>query len=152
MLTKSKPPDADRTTTVSQYGFRRAKIRAIVVDDMPNLLNAICDVLEIEGQVEVVGRALCGEDAVLLAAELSPEIVLMDVNMPGVNGLEAASILSEHFPSMCVILMSGEDSQVMYERAQASGAHAFFGKAGFPEEFMRLMPLLFPEGGRCRLD
>jgi DNA-binding NarL/FixJ family response regulator len=125
----------------------RAKIRAVVVDDHPAILEAICAVLEVQGLVEVVGQASDGVEAVHAVAELKPDLVVMDVCMPRMNGLETASVLLQHFPEMRVVLMSGEPSAELREQCRAAGADGFVFKVDFAAEFAPLVRGLFAGQG-----
>jgi DNA-binding NarL/FixJ family response regulator len=126
------------------------RIRTVVVDDIPSLLEATCAVLESDGLVEIVGRARDGAEAVRAVAQLDPELVVMDVNMAGMNGLDAASLISHHFPRTRIMLMSGEESPEIRYRSQACGADAFVFKVGFPQAYVSLLRKIFPGHGQGR--
>lgn len=123
--------------------FSGRKIQAIVVDDVPSMLETICAVLELEDLVEVIGRAHNGAEAVNLAAHLKPDLVLMDVCMPEMDGMEAASILAREFPRIRVVLMSGDQTPAIREQARRC-ADGFIFKLNFPEEFVPVLWQLFP--------
>ena len=120
------------------------KTRALVVDSVPAMLEAICFLLEHENLVEVVGRALDGVEALRAAAELKPDLILMDIRMPRMNDFEAAAVLTGAVPNSKVVLMSGEDSPELYTNALASGADGLVFKLQFPEEFVSVLGKLFP--------
>jgi DNA-binding NarL/FixJ family response regulator len=122
------------------------RIRAVVADDIPSMLDAVCAVLEFDGLVEIVGRARDGAEALREVAHFDPELVVMDVNMPGMNGLEAASLMSHRFPRTRIMLMSGEESPEIRCQAQACGANAFVFKLEF-QEYVPLLRKMFPEHG-----
>jgi len=105
---------------------------------------AICFLLEHENLVEVVGRALDGVEALRAAAELKPDLILMDIRMPRMNDFEAAAVLTGAVPNSKVVLMSGEDSPELYTNALASGADGLVFKLQFPEEFVSVLGKLFP--------
>lgn len=109
--------------------------RVVVVDDSPEFLEVICGLLRLEDSLEVAGTASDGTGAIQTASELQPDIILMDVNMPFMNGLKAALILSQHFPEIKVILMSSDDSLSTRIACKSSGAHALVYKPAFRAQF-----------------
>jgi DNA-binding NarL/FixJ family response regulator len=120
------------------------RIRTIVVDDNLSMLEATCAVLEFDGLVEIVGRARDGAEAVRAVAQLDPELVIMDVNMPGMNGLDAAALMSHRFPGTRIMLISGEESPEIRYESQACGADAFVFKLRFQQEYVSLLRKMFP--------
>ena len=113
---------------------KQEKISVVVVDDSRPYQEVISSLLEEEYRFHVVGRGDDGTEAVKAVAELHPQLVLMDVNMPRMNGLKAATLLAERFPEVKIILMSGEDTRCLRETCLACGAHAFVGKQHFRED------------------
>ena len=87
-----------------------AAIRILVVDDQQFMRAALATTLTARREaVEIVGVAVNGEDAVLRAAELGPEVVVMDIRMPGMNGLEAAHRITARRPGTGVVIVSSHD-------------------------------------------
>jgi DNA-binding NarL/FixJ family response regulator len=115
------------------------RTRVVVVDDSPEFLEVICGLLRLEDSLEVAGTANDGTGAIQLASELQPEIMLMDVNMPFMNGLKAALVLSQHFPQIKVILMSSDDSLATRIACKSSGAHALVYKPAFRAQFFHAL-------------
>ncbi len=140
----SVPHDALNTTGSGTLLPLERKLRALVADDAPVMLEAICSVLEFQG-VEVIGRAEDGLRAVTAAAKLNPELVIMDVHMPVLDGLEAAKLLAQYFPAIRIILISGDVSPELGEQCRASGADAFVFKVDFPQEVEPVVRRLFPD-------
>ncbi|MEK7237111.1 MAG: response regulator [Nitrospirota bacterium] len=106
------------------------KMRLLLADDNPHVLQMLACLLSDEDRI--VGTVPEGRALITAAAELRPDIVISDIDMPGVNGLEAARQLRELLPHTKVILMSGHDDSEHVASAVAAGACAFVskGKAG----------------------
>jgi chemotaxis response regulator CheB len=83
------------------------KIRVLVVDDDPDFVEAAKVSLAADRRIEVVGGAASGDEAVRQAAALRPEVVAMDVVMPGLDGLEATKLIRKDQPECRVVLVSG---------------------------------------------
>jgi DNA-binding NarL/FixJ family response regulator len=105
------------------------------VDDSPLFLEAVCALLELNPEIEIVGVAADGVNAIEVVSSLLPELVLMDVDMPYLDGLNAALLISTRFPSIRVVLMSAEDSDELRADCQACGAAAFVHKLYFLQQF-----------------
>jgi DNA-binding NarL/FixJ family response regulator len=110
-------------------------VRVLIVDDQEPFRIAARMVVEATDGFEVVGEAETGEASVEMARELTPELVLMDVNLPGINGLEATrQILSEQADSVVVLLLSTYEEEEYAPRAVECGAAAYIPKAVFGPE------------------
>ncbi len=103
-------------------------IEVLLVDDEPNVLRGLRMLLGLEADIRVVGEAADGATAVDLAALLSPDVVLMDVNLPVVDGITATRELAARVPQAAVVILSLHDDQGTIERALAAGAMAFVAK------------------------
>jgi len=107
-------------------------VRVLIVDDQEPFRMAARMVVDATEGFEVAGEAETGEASVELARELSPDLVLMDVNLPGINGLDATrQILSEHRGSTVVLLLSTYEEDEYAPRAAECGAAAYIPKAVF---------------------
>ena len=102
------------------------KMRLLLADDNPHVLQMLACLLSDEDRI--VGTVPDGRALLTAAAELRPDIVISDIDMPGVNGLEATRQLRELLPHTKVILMSGHDDSDHVTRAFAAGAYAFVSK------------------------
>jgi DNA-binding NarL/FixJ family response regulator len=101
-----------------------APIRVLVVDDQELVRSGFCVILDAADGITVVGEAATGETAVAAAAEHHPDVVLMDIRMPGMDGLEATRLLSRGSPAPRVVILTTFDlDEYVYEalRAGASG-------------------------------
>jgi pilus assembly protein CpaE len=104
------------------------KITIVVVDDIPATLESLKKLFLFEEDLDVVGTASDGEQAVALVKQLHPDIVLMDINMPKVDGIRAAETLSVEAPSSPVIIMSVQGENAYLKRAMQAGAREFLVK------------------------
>jgi DNA-binding NarL/FixJ family response regulator len=100
-------------------------IRVLVVDDHAILRDGIRSLLEIQPDIRVVGEASNGREAVERVAELQPDIVLMDVAMPEMNGLEATEIIKERFPNVKVLILTQHDDREYVEPLLRVGASGY---------------------------
>jgi DNA-binding NarL/FixJ family response regulator len=112
-------------------------IRVLVADDHAMLRRAIRALLQGEPDIEVVGEAASGEEAVLAVRDLRPDVVLMDLTMPGSGGLEATRAITGTLPGVRVLVLSmhGENEGLL--SALHAGASGFLTKAEAPDELMR---------------
>jgi DNA-binding NarL/FixJ family response regulator len=101
--------------------------RVLVVDDHPSFRRCAHRLLTEEG-FEVVGEAEDGASAVSLAGELVPDFVLLDIQLPDVDGFEVASRLLEREPGLTIVLVSSRDRAEYGTRIEASGARGFLAK------------------------
>ncbi|MGE5324662.1 MAG: response regulator transcription factor [Actinomycetota bacterium] len=113
--------------------------RVVVVDDTPELLDLVCAVLQSQYAVELVGQAGDGSEALHVIAMLCPDLVIMDVHMPKMDGFAAASIISTLYPATTVVLMSGVEAPELRSRAKRCGARAFVFKPNLAVEFTAIL-------------
>ena len=109
------------------------KVRVLLVDDDPTFLEALRAMFAFDERVEIVGEARDGADAVRLADELGPDVVAMDIVMPGVDGIEATKAIRTSRPDTRVVLVSGSIFQERAEQgsevAREAGASGYVPKA-----------------------
>jgi DNA-binding NarL/FixJ family response regulator len=107
-------------------------VRVLIVDDQEPFRMAARMVVDATDGFDVVGEAETGEDSVRMAADLHPELVLMDVNLPGINGLDATrQILAADGNAAVVLLLSTYEEEEYAPRAAECGAAAYIPKAAF---------------------
>jgi DNA-binding NarL/FixJ family response regulator len=106
-------------------------VRVLIVDDQEPFRMAARMVVEATDGFEVAGEAETGEDSVAMAAELAPDLVLMDVNLPGINGLDATRQILAASGSIVVLLLSTYEVEEYAPRAAECGAAAYIPKAVF---------------------
>jgi pilus assembly protein CpaE len=82
------------------------RIRVLIVDDIPETRDHLSKLLGFEADIEVVGAAASGTEAIAQATKLLPDVILMDINMPDMDGITATERLSSQVPSAAVVMMS----------------------------------------------
>lgn len=113
------------------------RIRVLIVDDIEETRHNIKRLLQFEAAIKVVGEAASGEEAIRQAETLRPDIVLMDINMPGVDGLKATEAISTRFPNISIIIISVQGEPEYLKRAMAAGAREFLTKPFTAEELVQ---------------
>ncbi|WP_298936010.1 response regulator transcription factor [uncultured Ruegeria sp.] len=101
------------------------KIRVLIVDDHPMVAEGIQSILESYDEIAVVGTLGSGQAAVDQATQLAPDVVLMDLNMPGLGGLSATEIILEQLPETRVLILSMHDSPEYISTALNHGAKGY---------------------------
>lgn len=114
-----------------------SKIQVLIADDHPLFRDGMAGLLDSVEETEVVGQAADGEEAVRLARELRPAVILMDLNMPGKNGIEATREVLEENPNagVLVVTMLGDDDSVF--AAMRAGALGYLLKGAHQDEVLR---------------
>ncbi len=113
-----------------------AQIRIVIVDDHPVFRQGLLDVLEIDQNIKVVGQAASGEAAVELILEDEPDVVLMDINLPDVNGLQVTRQIKASRSDIKVIVVTGYDDVEQAFHAIRAGASAYCAKDITPESLI----------------
>ena len=101
------------------------QITVLLVDDHPLVMDGIRSCLETYDHIKVVGTATSGQDGLEKATQLQPEIVLMDINMPGLNGLDATELFRERFPNIKLLILSMHDNREYIASALSFGARGY---------------------------
>ncbi|MFO0953775.1 MAG: response regulator transcription factor [Isosphaeraceae bacterium] len=115
------------------------RCRVLLVDDSPLIHEAVGTLLSVAPGVEVVGHGFSGEDGLRLSAELRPDVVVMDLAMPGMNGLEAARRLTARQGGPAVVIISVHDDLGYRDAAVDAGARAFLAKSDLAVELPSLL-------------
>jgi pilus assembly protein CpaE len=110
------------------------KIRVLVVDDIAETRENIRKLLQFENDVEVVGAARSGKEGIQLAQELDPDVVLMDINMPDIDGIAATEAIRHKSPYIQVVILSVQGDQNYMRRAMLAGARDFLTKPPMGDE------------------
>ncbi len=105
-------------------------VRVLLVDDEPVVRRGLRARFQLEPDIQVVGEASTGAEALSLAQTLIPDVVLMDIAMPGMDGIQVTAALRRVVPYSAVVILSIHDDARTRGRAQAAGAVAFEEKRG----------------------
>ncbi|HUQ77833.1 MAG TPA: response regulator [Patescibacteria group bacterium] len=104
------------------------QIRVLIVDDIPETRDHLTKLLGFESDIAVVGSASSGSEALTMAGKLSPDVVLMDINMPDMDGIAATEKLSAQAPGAAVVMMSVQGESDYLRRSMLAGAREFLVK------------------------
>ncbi|MDH5506403.1 MAG: response regulator [Anaerolineae bacterium] len=104
------------------------KIRVLIVDDIAETRENIRKLLQFEGNVEVVGAARTGAEAIQLSKEFDPDVVLMDINMPDMDGIAATEAIRKKHPAVQIVILSVQSDSNYMRRAMLAGARDFLTK------------------------
>ena len=104
------------------------RLRVLIVDDHELVRRGIAALLLSRNSVELCGEASNGEEAIQKAAELRPDLIILDVTMPVLNGLEAARRIREFLPCVPILMLSMHDGQQIMEEVKLAGAQGFLSK------------------------
>lgn len=113
------------------------KIRVLVVDDLRETRESVHKLLQFDPDVTVVGEAASGREAIQKAQELQPDVILMDVNMPDMDGISASKAITQSVPIAQIIIMSVQSDTPYLRRAMLAGARDFLMKPFSLDELMR---------------
>src|SRR3989440_7893827 len=107
-------------------------IRVLIADDHRLFAEALEAILAGESSIEVVGRARNGAEALELAMELEPDVVLMDISMPVMDGVEATRRIRESRPDACVLMLTGSNAAGDVDRSRDAGAAGYVSNDRIP--------------------
>lgn len=112
-------------------------VAVIAVDDQPFFLGVARDVVRATPGFRWAGQAESGEEAIEAVDRFHPDLVLLDVRMPGIGGIEAARQIAGDHPDVVVVLITVDDRESIVEMAEASGAAELIGKQRFGPAMLR---------------
>jgi DNA-binding NarL/FixJ family response regulator len=104
------------------------RIRVLIADDHRLFAEALRAILDADDRIDVVGQAGDGREAVQLAAELGPDVVLMDISMPVMDGIEAAREIRSTHGDAIILMLTGSNSRADVDRARQAGAAGYVTK------------------------
>ena len=111
-------------------------IRLLLVDDQSTVRRGLVIRLHMEPDIQIVGEASTGREALRLARDLKPDVVLMDIEMPEMDGIEATAELRKANSASAVVILSIHDDMQTRVRAQVAGAVAFVEKRGVTDSLL----------------
>jgi DNA-binding NarL/FixJ family response regulator len=120
-------------------------LRILLVDDSAEFLESAARLLMLHHDLAIVGRAASGSSALEQVATLSPDLVLMDLAMPGMNGLEATRQIKAQPAAPCVVIMTLYDVAEYRAAARAALADGFIAKSSIRSQLLPLLASLFPD-------
>jgi pilus assembly protein CpaE len=115
------------------------RLRVILVDDSSETREYLRQLLHFEPHIELVGMGSNGQEAVKLARETRPDLILMDINMPLMDGIEASEIISQELPGVRIVMMSVQSEMAYLRRAMQAGAREYLTKPFTHDELMSIL-------------
>jgi DNA-binding NarL/FixJ family response regulator len=128
---------ASLSRVMPQHARSPHLLRVLVVDDQESARQGLVALLSLQPDLEIVGEAANGKEAIRLTAQRVPEAVLMDIEMPLMDGLEATRWIKQVFPRIKVVILSIHDE--LRERAMDVGADTFLMKGEPPERLLTIL-------------
>jgi two-component system, NarL family, nitrate/nitrite response regulator NarL len=113
-------------------------IRVVVADNHPNFRSGLILTLNAQDDMVVVGHGETAEEAAMLAADLKPDLVLLDLNMPG-NGIAAAAMIAKLRPDARSVIMTAQADEEALEGARRAGAHGYILKGVTARDLVRML-------------
>jgi pilus assembly protein CpaE len=110
-------------------------IKVLIVDDIPETRDHLSRLLGLEREIDVAGTAGSGEEAIQMSMDVRPDVIVMDINMPGLDGIATAEIISQRLPHSPIIMMSVHGEAEHLKRAMLAGAREFLVKPFSGDEF-----------------
>ena len=114
-----------------------SRITVLIADDHRLFVEALEAILTADDEIEVVGRASDGREAVDLARKLRPAVILMDISMPVLDGVEATEQIRRDLPHACVLMLTGSNARLDVDRARRAGAAGYVTKDRIAAELIR---------------
>jgi DNA-binding NarL/FixJ family response regulator len=120
--------------------------RVLIVDDHAFIRRGVQTILHAFPEWEFCGEAENGKDAIRLADELRPEVIIMDVSMPGLNGIEATRAIRKTQPGVKIVLLTLHESSELLRSAFRAGARGYLLKTDAEQELVRALTVVIGEG------
>ncbi|HKC22626.1 MAG TPA: response regulator transcription factor [Gaiellaceae bacterium] len=115
---------------------RDEKIRVLIADDHRMFAEALEAILGTDERLEAAGHAADGADAVRLALQLRPDVILMDISMPVMDGLQATKQIRKQWPTACILVLTGSNARSDVDRAREAGAAGYVTKERIAAELI----------------
>jgi two-component system, NarL family, response regulator DegU len=120
--------------------------RVLIVDDHAFIRRGVQSILQSFPEWEVCGEAVDGNEAIRLADELKPAVILMDVSMPGMNGIEATRIIRNAHPEVKIVLLTLHESPEVLKNGFRVGATGYLLKADADQELLKALRIVVGDG------
>src|SRR4029077_18071820 len=120
------------------------QIRVLIVDDIPETRDHLTKLLGFENDIEVVGSAASGTESLSMAGQLLPDVVLMDINMPDMDGIAATERLASEVPTASVVMMSVQGEADYLRRSMLAGARGLLVKPFSSDELTSSIRQVYP--------
>jgi two-component system nitrate/nitrite response regulator NarL len=124
-----------------------APTTVLIADDHDLFAESLTAFLSTEGSIEVVGRAANGEEALRLADEVDPDVILMDISMPVMDGFEAARTIRGAHPDMCILFLTGSNATADIAAARDAGGSGYVTKDKIASELIDAISAAAPRRG-----
>jgi two-component system nitrate/nitrite response regulator NarL len=121
----------------AQVSTTKEKIKVLVVDDHPVVRKGLQSCLARQERLKIVGEACDGDEALQKARQLEPDIILLDIDLPRMNGLAVTELLRKEQPAIKVLVLSVHTNREFIFRIIQAGAHGYIPKAAPPDELVR---------------
>lgn len=125
-------------------------ISLLIVDDHPVFRGGLIDVMDLDPAINVVGEAADGEVAIEMAFDVKPDVILMDINLPTINGLQVTRKIKAQLPDINIIMITGYDDAEQVFHALRAGASAYCPKDITPEALINIVHAV--NGGKYYVD
>jgi len=124
------------------------KLSVIIADDHTLFINGLCMLLQNEADIEIMNIAANGKEVLSLLHTHTPDLLLLDINMPGINGFEVLKKVKDYYPKIKVIMLSTYNEDHLIEKAKATGANGYLFKNVEKDELLKAMRAV-AEGQSC---
>jgi len=124
------------------------KLSVIIADDHTLFINGLSMLLQNEPDIEIMNIAANGKEVLGLLHTHTPTLVLLDINMPGINGFEVLKRIKAYYPKIKVVMLSTYNEEHLIEKAKATGADGYLFKNAERDELLRVMRLV-AQGQQC---
>lgn len=118
------------------------KLTVIIADDHTLFINGLCMLLQNEPDIEIMNIAANGKEVLGLLHTSTPNLILLDINMPGINGFEVLKRVKSYYPKIKVIMLSTYNEEHLIEKAKAGGANGYIFKNAEKSELLKVMRLV----------
>jgi two-component system response regulator NreC len=118
-------------------------MRILIADDNELVRRGIARLLSVDKELEICGEASNSSETLQKADELVPDLILLDISMPGMNGLDTAQLLRQKLPALKILVISQHDSSQLLPRSLEAGAHGCIDKARIATDLLPALRKLF---------